>query len=284
MPESPSVMSNPKCSALGLVVGLLLASGTALALEKCVYCRGINCQRSSYQAEEQCSDLLDACASVFEGGIVQAQGCLEGLEDGWRGQCQAPSKGPDCEICVSDNCNTVGSERAACLQCTESEDEQSVNAPQLLMPQSCAIARTGRSFCYSKLVGERLERGCSLSLSDQMDCLASGSCQLCDPLERPHCNDEVIDFSSAPDTTTESTSTSTSTPITPTTQSTPTQSTPTPTTQQPTTTTPQPTTATPTAPPTTAKPNSAFSLHSFSTTTIPLIIVPLVVFIYTLHK
>ncbi|SPP75410.1 Hypothetical predicted protein [Drosophila guanche] len=272
-------MSNPKCSALGLLVGLLLASGTALALEKCVYCRGINCQRSSYQAEEQCSDLLDACASVFEGGIVQAQGCLEGLEDGWRALCQAPSKGVDCEICVSDKCNTVGSERAACLQCAESEDEQCVNAPQLLVPQRCAIARTGRSFCYSKLVGERLERGCSLSLSDQMDCLASGGCQLCDPLERPHCNDEVIDFNAAPDTTTEATSTSTSTPSTPTTQSTTTTQT-TPSTQQPTTTSAPPTTATPT----TAKPNAAFSLHSSSTTTIWLIIVPLVVFIYTLHK
>ncbi|XP_022232412.2 protein psiD [Drosophila obscura] len=291
MPDSPSAMSNRKCSVLvGLLVGLLLASSSALALEKCVYCRGINCQRSSYQAEEQCSDRLDACASVFEGGIVQAQGCLEGLEDSWREQCVGPSKGVDCEICASDKCNTLASERAACLQCAESEDEQCVDAPQVLTPQRCPIARTGRSFCFSKLVDERLERGCSLSLSDQLDCLSNGSCQLCDPRERPHCNDEIIDFESAPATTTESTSTtstpttqSTATPSTASPQTTPSTASPqtTPSTQEPTTTSPEATSATPTAPPTTAKPNSAYSLHS---STIVMIIVPLAVFVYTLHK
>ncbi|XP_026841740.1 protein psiD [Drosophila persimilis] len=285
-------MSNRTSSALGCLLGLLLASSSALGLEKCIYCRGINCQRSSYQAEEQCSDRLDACASVFQGDIVQAQGCLEGLEAGWREQCHGPSGGVDCEICVSEKCNTLGSARAGCLQCAESGDEHCVDAPQLLVSQRCPIARTGGSFCFTKLVEERLERGCSLSLSDQLDCLANSNCQLCDPLERPHCNDEIIDFNAAPDPTTESTSTSTST------TSTPTQSTATPSTASPQTTpstaspqttpstaSPQPTTASPqpTAPPTTAEPNSALSLHS-AASSIPLIIVPLAVFVYTLHK
>ncbi|EDW35916.1 GL17512 [Drosophila persimilis] len=177
-------MSNRTSSALGCLLGLLLASSSALGLEKCIYCRGINCQRSSYQAEEQCSDRLDACASVFQGDIVQAQGCLEGLEAGWREQCHGPSGGVDCEICVSEKCNTLGSARAGCLQCAESGDEHCVDAPQLLVSQRCPIARTGGSFCFTKLVEERLERGCSLSLSDQLDCLANSNCQLSRPYNR----------------------------------------------------------------------------------------------------
>lgn len=107
-------------NSTSFLLGLVLLTGSyVLAAENCIYCRGINCQRSSYNAEETCSDRLDACVSVFQGGSIQAQGCLESLEDSWREKCGEGHQGSgvDCEICVLNKCNKVGSPSAGCLQC-----------------------------------------------------------------------------------------------------------------------------------------------------------------------
>lgn len=117
----PSAMSNLNSSKL--LVALVLTSSYVLASEKCIYCRDINCQRSSYDADEQCSEKLDACVSVFKAGVIQAQGCLESLEDDWREKCEDKDKGNeiDCEICVTERCNYVAAKRTSCLQCNNTE-------------------------------------------------------------------------------------------------------------------------------------------------------------------
>ncbi|XP_016969125.1 putative protein TPRXL [Drosophila rhopaloa] len=274
----PSAMSNLNLYQL-LFALLLLGSSYVLASEKCIYCRGINCQRSSYVAEEQCSDRMDACVSVFHEGIIEAQGCLDSLEDDWREKCQDKNKGRgvDCEICVSEKCNTVASKRASCLQCNNTEDAQCMETPELLKAVQCPIARSGRSFCYASLEGDSLERGCSLSLTDQVNCLANPNCHLCDPLEQPHCNDQAVkaDDSSTSESPTESTSSSTeSTPSSTITTDSTTDSTTLSTTSSTTssstsssssssTSSPETTESSTTEeiPTTTNKPNSAFGLH-----------------------
>ncbi|XP_050744068.1 uncharacterized protein LOC108022148 [Drosophila biarmipes] len=196
-----------------LLLALLLSSSYVWASEKCTYCRGINCQRTSYEADEECSDKLDACVSVFQDGFVQAQGCLESLEDDLKEKCTENNKGYgiDCEICITEKCNNVAPKTYSCLQCNNTEDTQCAESPDLLKAVQCPIARSGRSFCYASLLGDRLERGCSLTLSDQVGCLANPNCQLCDPLEQPHCNDQVLktDDNSTTESPTESTSSST---------------------------------------------------------------------------
>lgn len=110
-------MSMKKCAIL-----LVFWPALVLASESCLYCRGINCQRSSYQATEQCVNQLDACISVFQGGMIQAQGCLEKLEDSWRQQCDNKyNSRAQCEICVTDSCNNVAASQLSCLQCLDTE-------------------------------------------------------------------------------------------------------------------------------------------------------------------
>lgn len=118
--ESVSMLTR-KCAILCILLPLLRAS-FVLASESCYYCRGINCQRSNYEATEQCVDQLDACVSVFEGGVVKAQGCLERLEASWREPCESRNHiRKQCEICVTEKCNNVSSRQLSCLQCTDTE-------------------------------------------------------------------------------------------------------------------------------------------------------------------
>ncbi|XP_002091471.3 cell wall integrity and stress response component 1 [Drosophila yakuba] len=211
----PSTMSNLIFTEL--LLAIVLTSSYVLASEKCIFCRDINCQRSTYDAEEQCSEKLDSCVSVFKAGVVQAQGCLESLEDDWRDTCQDKDIGHeiDCEICVTERCNNVASKRANCLQCNNTEDAQCAESPELLKATQCPIARSGRSFCFASLVGDVLERGCSLTLLDQVNCLADPNCHLCDPLEQPHCNDQIVRVDDGPTTQDPTESTSSSTESTP---------------------------------------------------------------------
>ncbi|XP_001960255.3 uncharacterized protein LOC6494478 [Drosophila ananassae] len=296
----PSTMSNLNTSHV-LFALLIFSSSCVLASEECIFCRGINCQRSSYEAVEQCSDTLDACVSVFQEGTILSQGCLESVEEDYRTKCQESSKesGIDCEICVTDMCNRVGSKHAGCLQCNSDQDAQCAETPEALKAEQCSIARTGRSFCYAKVEDNRVERGCSLTLSDQVDCLADRNCHLCDPLEVPHCNNQLIqedDSSTSTEkpTTTSSTSSPESSSPTDSPSSTTISSTDSPSsttisttdspTNPPTTGPTNPPTNAPTNPPeiptTTAKPNSAHKFH-FS---IGLIAAQLAFCLYIHHK
>ncbi|KAH8394831.1 hypothetical protein KR222_007609 [Zaprionus bogoriensis] len=204
-------MLTRKCATLCLLWPLL-QTGLVLASESCVYCRGINCQRSSYAATEHCLDKLDVCVSVFQEGRVQAQGCFDSLEDNWRQHCEGPpSPRAQCEICVTEKCNNVSSRQFSCLQCEDTEDERCRSAPQELTPQSCAIARSGRNLCYARAEGERIERGCSLTLSEQTSCLSDVNCRLCDPTQIADCNDQLLEASTVTTETPVSSTTSSST-------------------------------------------------------------------------
>lgn len=121
MAKASVPMLTRKCAILSVLLPLLGAA-CVLASESCFYCRGINCKRSNYQATEQCVDQLDACVSVFEGGVVRAQGCLERLEDSWRDQCGGKVHDRlQCEICVIDKCNNISTPQLSCVQCNDNE-------------------------------------------------------------------------------------------------------------------------------------------------------------------
>lgn len=121
MPKASVAMLTRKC-AIPCILLALLGSSCVLASESCFYCRGINCQRSSYQATEQCVDQLDACVSVFEGGVIRAQGCLERLDDSWRKQCETKAHSRlQCEICVSEKCNNISPPQLSCVQCNDTQ-------------------------------------------------------------------------------------------------------------------------------------------------------------------
>ncbi|KAH8283474.1 hypothetical protein KR018_003427 [Drosophila ironensis] len=296
-----STKSNMIFSQLLLAL-LVLSDSNVQASDNCIFCQGINCLRSTYAAEEQCSDQLDACVSVFQGGIVQAQGCWESLPDDFKKKCKEYSD-VDCEICVTEKCNTLGSKKSSCLQCNSEQDSQCSEAPETIEAQQCGIARTGRSFCYSKIESGRLERGCLGTLSSQMDCLANQNCNLCDPLEVSKCNNLLMEEDTTT-TPTEKPSETTTTEPTATTQSSEESETPTTeptsttqsseesttsqetssTTNFPTISPTDPTTNSPTSttepPTTTEKPNSANQLH-FS---VVLILAQLALWFYNLHK
>ncbi|XP_064551884.1 uncharacterized protein LOC135437753 [Drosophila montana] len=278
--ESVSMLTR-KCAILCILLPLLRA-GFVLASESCHYCRGINCQRSNYEATEQCVDQLDACVSVFEGGVVKAQGCLELLEGSWREPCESRNHTRiQCEICVTEKCNNVSARQLSCLQCTDTEDDNCRTAPEQLAPQACGIARSGRSLCYASIKEQRVERGCSLTLSEQRTCLADANCQLCDPLEISHCNYQLLEdtavtteppgesTSSTSSSSSSSTSTSTSSSTTTTTSS---------TASPPTTQSTIPPTKSPTDPPTPSpQPDSAQSL---CTKNIPILLLALQLVMY----
>lgn len=121
MPNESAAMLTRKCAILCLLWPLLCA-GLVLASESCFYCRGINCQRTSYQATEHCAGEVDTCVSIFQSGMVQAQGCFESLEYTWREYCGgAHSIRTQCEVCVTEKCNNATSRELSCLQCQDTE-------------------------------------------------------------------------------------------------------------------------------------------------------------------
>lgn len=121
MPNESAAMLSRKCAILCLLWALLCA-GLVLASKSCLYCRGINCQRSSYQATEQCLGAVDTCVSVFQSGMVRAQGCYESLEHDWRQYCGGEHKcRTQCEVCATDKCNNATSRPLSCIQCRETE-------------------------------------------------------------------------------------------------------------------------------------------------------------------
>lgn len=122
MPNESTTMLSRKLAILCLLWPMLCAASLVLASESCLYCRGINCQRSTYQASEQCVGELDACVSVFQSGMVQAQGCYDSLERTWRQYCgDEHSFHTQCEICLTDKCNNATSRELSCLQCQDTE-------------------------------------------------------------------------------------------------------------------------------------------------------------------
>ncbi|XP_017480148.1 PREDICTED: cell wall protein IFF6-like, partial [Rhagoletis zephyria] len=194
-------------TVVALVLLQLLITRTDAA-SKCHKCTGINCQRTSYAATEECVDALDSCVTVFHGSTVLAQGCLGQLAVALRNKCQTEStanedseavvEGEDlpkangaCYQCNEDLCNNVSGDGFECIQCDSNTDGNCASNPDQLQAEKCPIGRSTNSYCYTKVEeGKRAIRGCATNLVQQNECLGSNDCTLCSPLDISGCNRE----------------------------------------------------------------------------------------------
>ncbi|XP_065369292.1 uncharacterized protein LOC135961682 [Calliphora vicina] len=165
----------------------------------CHQCRGINCLRTTYEATQKCLNDLDICVTVFDGQTILAQGCLEQLSEELRHKCDVDTTAQDslslseCFKCNDNLCNNLASSSFECIQCDSESDANCRTNPQSLAPSRCGISRTPNEYCFVKQEGERVIRGCSNTLEEQISCLSSVDCMICQPSELSGCNDiEVI--------------------------------------------------------------------------------------------
>ncbi|XP_054739547.1 uncharacterized protein LOC129245417 [Anastrepha obliqua] len=190
------------------LVALLLLQvliGCTEAATKCHKCTGINCQRTSYTATEDCVDALDSCTTIFQGSTVLAQGCLGQLAVELRNKCETPTNTNEdnevamegeklqtanaaCYQCREDLCNEVSGEAFECIQCDSNADGECASGTGNLQPAKCPIGRSMNSYCYTKVEGKRAIRGCATNLVEQKECLNSNDCVLCSPLDISGCN------------------------------------------------------------------------------------------------
>uniref|UniRef100_A0A0K8V2J4 DUF753 domain-containing protein n=1 Tax=Bactrocera latifrons TaxID=174628 RepID=A0A0K8V2J4_BACLA len=176
------------------------------AAAKCHKCTGINCQRTTYAATEDCTDALDSCVTVFQESMVLAQGCLGQLAVELRNKCEMPSTeqtdgtemtdvdaavpavNRDCHQCSEDLCNNLSAEGTDCLQCDSNEEAKCASDTESLQPQRCPISKAVNTYCYAKIEVSRATRGCATDLAQQKECLSNSGCSLCSPNDINGCN------------------------------------------------------------------------------------------------
>ncbi|KAH8327093.1 hypothetical protein KR074_002706, partial [Drosophila pseudoananassae] len=153
----------------------------AVELPKCYSCEGINCLRTTLQnATASCTDKLDVCVTIFEDYAVSERGCLSQISLAGQAKCEA--KDNQCLKCSGQLCNNKGRKDFKCIQCLGSESATcNKGASASLTATQCGLPTSANSFCYVKVVGEHLQRGCSLSVKEQKSCLADKDCSLCSP-------------------------------------------------------------------------------------------------------
>ncbi|CAD7013299.1 unnamed protein product [Ceratitis capitata] len=181
----------------------------AYAAAKCHKCTGINCQRTTFAATEDCLDALDSCVSVFDGSTVLAQGCLGQLTSELRNKCEVsttesadpdeiatddgealPTTNQQCYQCREDLCNNVSADGFECVQCDSDVDGKCASDTEGLPTEKCPIGKAVNSYCYAKLAGKHATRGCAVDLVQQKECLNSNDCVLCTPTDIAGCNRE----------------------------------------------------------------------------------------------
>uniref|UniRef100_W8BWG8 DUF753 domain-containing protein n=1 Tax=Ceratitis capitata TaxID=7213 RepID=W8BWG8_CERCA len=179
------------------------------AAAKCHKCTGINCQRTTFAATEDCLDALDSCVSVFDGSTVLAQGCLGQLTSELRNKCEVsttesadpdeiatddgealPTTNQQCYQCREDLCNNVSADGFECVQCDSDVDGKCASDTEGLPTEKCPIGKAVNSYCYAKLAGKHATRGCAVDLVQQKECLNSNDCVLCTPTDIAGCNRE----------------------------------------------------------------------------------------------
>ncbi|XP_039956002.1 GPI-anchored hemophore cfmA-like [Bactrocera tryoni] len=176
------------------------------AATKCHKCTGINCQRTTYAATEDCTDALDSCVTVFQESMVLAQGCLGQLAVELRNKCEMPSTeqtdgaemtdvdatvpavNRNCHQCSEDLCNNLSAEGTDCLQCDSNEEAKCASDTESLQPQRCPISKAVNTYCYAKIEASRATRGCATDLAQQKECLSNNGCSLCSPSDINGCN------------------------------------------------------------------------------------------------
>ncbi|XP_001361681.4 uncharacterized protein [Drosophila pseudoobscura] len=158
---------------------------------QCYSCEGINCLRTTKQnVTIGCADRLDICVTIYEDFAVSERGCLSQISLEGQAKCQARS--PECHKCSGELCNNQGRSDFKCIQCSGSTSSTcNEGAASTLKASQCGLPTSSNSYCYVKVVGENLQRGCATSLKEQKSCLESRDCSLCLPgnsLESVACN------------------------------------------------------------------------------------------------
>ncbi|XP_022232409.2 uncharacterized protein LOC111080873 [Drosophila obscura] len=148
---------------------------------QCYSCEGINCLRTTKQnVTIGCVDRLDICVTIYENFAVSQRGCLSQISLAGQAKCQA--KSPECHKCNGELCNNQGRSDFQCIQCSGSDSETcNEGGTTTLKASQCGLPTSINSYCYVKIVGEHLQRGCALSLKEQKSCLESKDCSLCLP-------------------------------------------------------------------------------------------------------
>uniref|UniRef100_A0A034WG09 DUF753 domain-containing protein n=1 Tax=Bactrocera dorsalis TaxID=27457 RepID=A0A034WG09_BACDO len=192
--------------ALVVLVLLQVLIEPTEAATKCHKCTGINCQRTTYAATEDCTDTLDSCVTVFQESMVLAQGCLGQLAVELRNKCEMPSAeqtdgaemidvddatpavNRNCHQCSEDLCNNLSAEGTDCLQCDSNEEAKCASDTESLQPQRCPISKAVNTYCYAKIEASRATRGCATDLAQQKECQSNSGCSLCSPSDINGCN------------------------------------------------------------------------------------------------
>ncbi|KAH8283615.1 hypothetical protein KR018_009577, partial [Drosophila ironensis] len=148
---------------------------------KCYSCDGINCLRTTRQnVTISCTDKLDVCVTIYEDFAVSERGCFSQISLAGQAKCEA--KDNQCQKCSGQLCNMQGRQDFKCIQCLGSESATcNKGATTSLTATQCGLPTSGNSYCYVKVVGKHLQRGCSLSVKEQKSCLDSKECSLCSP-------------------------------------------------------------------------------------------------------
>ncbi|XP_023173514.1 uncharacterized protein LOC111601247 [Drosophila hydei] len=187
------------CFSLTVASELQKGAVRASAPRNCYSCKGINCQRTTRQnATVKCTDLLDICVTVYEGFRVSERGCLLELSVAAQSKCHA--RDPRCQKCGGDLCNNQGRVDFQCIQCSGSDDSKCNSAGDSISAAKCSAPTGNNAYCYVRAVGSNLQRGCALSVKEQMNCLQDNDCSLCLP-ENGHgssaCNNYALEFSAS---------------------------------------------------------------------------------------
>ncbi|XP_062131170.1 uncharacterized protein LOC133842190 [Drosophila sulfurigaster albostrigata] len=146
----------------------------------CYSCEGINCQRTSRQnVTVTCTDVLDICVTAYDDFMVTERGCLLELSLASKAKCNTGDK--QCQKCNGELCNNLGRIDFQCIQCDGSENSDCNTGGSSVSPSQCAAPTSSNSYCYVKVEGTNLQRGCALSVKEQQTCLNDTACSLCLP-------------------------------------------------------------------------------------------------------
>ncbi|XP_017018828.1 uncharacterized protein [Drosophila kikkawai] len=148
---------------------------------KCYSCEGINCLRTTRQnVTISCSDKLDVCVTIYNDFAVSERGCFSQIS--LAGQAKCAARDSQCQKCSGQLCNNQGRRDFKCLQCSGSETSDcNKGSSASLTPAQCGLPTSANSYCYVKVVGSSLQRGCALSVKEQKSCLDDDKCSLCLP-------------------------------------------------------------------------------------------------------
>jgi hypothetical protein len=125
-----------------------------------------------FGADEQCASIFDENQDK-----VIARGCISTLETQYQTKCN--QNDGNCLKCAYDNCNQDDSKKKTqfCISCNSQEDPECLK-DNLKLQQRCLTNR-----CYTRFVGQYIERGC---MDDLQSCL-SPNCVEC---QGTNCNNK----------------------------------------------------------------------------------------------